>query len=69
MIARTQPVGVKLDTEPTPLPRKPPCERCQDQRDSTRELALLIRQGLKLIVVGIERKYGLTEQQKHDRAA
>lgn len=35
--------------------------------DDIRFLAMLIRQGLKLIVVGIEKRYGLDE--KRDRAA
>lgn len=40
------------------------CEQCQAkaEQDDTRWLALLIRQGLKLIVVGIEKRYGLGEE-------
>ena len=37
--------------------------------DDVKWLALLIRQGLKLIVVGIERRYGLCDDVKEKRAA
>lgn len=43
------------------------CEHCQRQRDDVKWLALLIRQGLKLIVSGIERRYGLRDQQDGPR--
>ena len=43
--------------KPTPLPKD----------DDVRWLALLIRQGLKLIVTGIERRYGLCDDK--ERAA
>ena len=39
------------------VPRAP-----DEEADEMRELALLIRQGLKLIVVGIEKKYGLDDK-------
>lgn len=36
------------------------CEQCEKQKnDDLRWLALLVRQGLKVIVVGIEQRYGL----------
>lgn len=44
------------------------CERCERRDDDLRWLALLIRQGLKLIVAGIERRYGIGEH-KQERAA
>lgn len=37
--------------------------------DDIKWLALLLRQGLKLIVSGIERHYGLAEDGKEKRAA
>lgn len=40
------------------------CQQCEQQNtknDDIRWLALLVRQGLKIIVVGIERRYGLRE--------
>jgi hypothetical protein len=46
---------------PKPITTKPD--------DDVKWLALLIRQGLKLIVVGIERRYGLCEDTKEKRAA
>lgn len=37
------------------------CQQCdrREERDDVRWLAMLVRQGLKLIVVGIERRYHL----------
>lgn len=41
------------------------CEQCkqQERESDVRWLALLIRQGLKLIVVGIEKRYDLSRDQ------
>lgn len=39
-----------------------------DPDDSVRWLALLIRQGLLLIVAGIERKYGINGHKDENRA-
>lgn len=51
-------------TEP-PQPIKPDPTPCSCDHDHDEKwLALLIRQGLKLIVVGIERHYGLQERDK-----
>ena len=50
-------------TTPTPQPI-----RTDPEPDDVKWLALLIRQGLKLIVVGIERRYGLDDG-KEKRAA
>lgn len=49
-------------TEPQPIRPEP------KQSDDVRWLALTIRQGLKLIVVAIEKKYGL-ESDRDKRAA
>lgn len=44
------------------------CERCEQQKDNEiRWLALLIRQGLKVIVVGIEQRYGLRQETRKER--
>ena len=41
----------------------------QSKQDDVRWLAMLIRQGLKIIVVGIERRYGLrTSTQAEEKA-
>lgn len=49
------------------------CEQCSqkdDQRaDDLRWLALLIRQGLKIIVVGIEQRYGLRQETYREKDA
>lgn len=49
------------------------CDRREEREEDARWLAMLIRQGLKVIVVGIERRYGLREstqaEQKARRAA
>lgn len=52
------------------------CDVCREQqKDDVRWLAVLIRQGLKVIVVGIERRYGLREEtqsefkDRHKKAA
>jgi len=41
----------------------------EKQADDIRWLALLIRQGLKIIVVGIERRYGLREETETEAKA
>ncbi len=44
------------------------CEQCERQKnDDLRWLALLIRQGLKVIVVGIEKRYGLRSETDAER--
>lgn len=45
------------------------CDHCQRRDDDLRWLALLIRQGLKVIVVGIERRYGLREDTQAEERA
>lgn len=46
------------------------CEQCDRKHDADMKwLAMLLRQGLKVIVVGIERHYGLREvTQAQDKA-
>lgn len=49
---------------------EPMDEQCEQQKnDDLRWLALLIRQGLKVIVVGIEQRYGLRQETKREREA
>lgn len=46
------------------------CDQCQrKQDDDVRWLALLIRQGLKVIVAGIDKRYGesRTERERRER--
>jgi hypothetical protein len=50
-----------MTTPPKPTPIQP-------EDDSAKWLALLLRQGLKLIVSGIEKRYGLCDD-KERRAA
>ena len=47
------------------------CDRCERRDDELRWFVLLVRQGLKLIVAGIEARYGMNEpkQVRNDRAA
>lgn len=42
-----------------PAPEVPVCACQREREDDTRWLALLVRQGLLLIVRGVERRYGL----------
>lgn len=50
-------------------PLRPDACACQQQRDDdVRFLAVTLRQGLKLIVTAIEKRYGL-EDRRGDRAA
>ncbi len=53
---------------PTPPPVPIRCDRpdCRCARDAEeiRWLVLLVRQGLKLIVVGIEKRYGIEDKER-----
>ncbi len=52
----------------TEQPKHPLIRSLDEQKqDEVKWLALLVRQGLKLIVVGIEKKYGIEE--RRDKAA
>lgn len=44
------------------------CEQCRRRDEELRWFVMLVRQGLKLIVAGIESRYGLNER-RADRAA
>ena len=44
------------------------CDRCDRRDDEMRWFVMLVRQGLKLIVAGIEARYGLRERDER-RAA
>ncbi len=48
-------------------PEGPVCACQREREDEVRWLAILIRQGLKLVVVGIEKRYGIED--KGGRAA
>ncbi len=53
--------------KPTPICcDRPDCRCARD--DEVKWLALLVRQGLKLVVVGIEKRYGVGDE-KEKRAA
>lgn len=55
-----------------PKPIRPECacdQKCRDLEEQDRWLALLIRQGLKVIVTGIEKRYGLEHETQRDRRA
>ncbi len=52
-------------TTPPPTPIR--CDRpdCRCERDDeVKWLALLVRQGLKLVVVGIEKRYGIEDKER-----
>jgi len=83
MAARSKPVGIRQPPPDTGLKHfQESAEQvaqamaaleqgrcpCQQDHDDVRELAMLIRQGMKLIVAGIERKYALGDA-KDQRAA
>ncbi len=50
-----------METKPTPIRCDHPDCRCA-RDDEVKWLALLLRQGLKLVVVGIERRYGIEDK-------
>lgn len=45
-------------------PEGPVCACQQGREDSVKWLALLLRQGLNLIVIGIEKRYGIEDKGK-----
>ena len=54
----------------TPPKPTPICQcGCQKRDDEVKWFALLVRQGLKTIVVGIEKRYGLEHETQKDRRA
>lgn len=42
-----------------------PCSSQHEREDEVRWLALLVRQGLQLVVAGIEKRYGLEDHRKN----
>ena len=49
--------------KPTPIRcDRPDCRCARDEE--VRWLALLLRQGLKLVVVGIEKRYGIEDKER-----
>ncbi len=54
-------------TKPTPIACQCGCQH--KHNEDVKWFALLVRQGLKTIVVGIEKRYGLEHETQRDRKA
>lgn len=54
-------------SEPKPQSMQQQCPCCQRQESEVKWLALLLRQGLKVIVAGIDARYGESRSSKERR--